>query len=284
MSECQDLTFVHTFTLHAHTSKRLNRPMDLASLHIESIGTGQDIILLHGWGMNSAVFTPLHSAFKEYRVHYVDLPGFGLSAPLHGNLDTWVERLVHALPEDAIWVGWSLGGLVATQAALSFPSKVKGLVTIASSPCFMARDDEAWPGIPPQVLAQFGAQLNQNLGKTVERFLAIQAMGSANAKEDIKQLRDLVLARPLPDATALTQGLAMLEKLDLRPQLPNLTLPWLRIWGRLDGLVPKRVMAQLPPHADNISDVMLAKASHAPFFSHQEEFLTELLDWLSRHA
>jgi pimeloyl-[acyl-carrier protein] methyl ester esterase len=251
-----------------------------ANLHIEISGQGPDLVMLHGWGVNSAVFTPLHESLSQYRVHYVDLPGFGHSQMVEGGLSTWVDTLVAALPEHAIWAGWSLGGLVATQAALSYPQKIKGLITIASSPCFMAREDEAWPGIPPQVLNQFREQLGQNLPKTIERFLAIQAMGSETAKEDIKQLRDLVLARPLPNTRALTQGLNMLTDVDLRQQLIELQQPWLRIWGRLDGLVPKRVPPKMPITAQSV-DVMLAKASHAPFISHQQEFLQVFMPWLA---
>ncbi len=253
----------------------------VTKLHIESFGQGPDLVMLHGWGVNSAVFAPLQASLTEYRVHYVDLPGFGLSQPLAGELADWVDALVEALPMDAIWAGWSLGGLVATQAALAYPEKVKGLITIASSPCFMAREDEAWPGIPLQVLSQFGEQLGQNLPKTIERFLAIQAMGSETAKDDIKRLRDLVLAKPLPNEAALLQGLAMLKDIDLREQLPSIQQPWLRMWGRLDGLVPKRVQPKLPT-ATHFQDVMMPKASHAPFISHPNEFLQALRSWLTQ--
>lgn len=252
-------------------------------VHIDTRGQGPDLVMLHGWGVNSAVFTPLHESLCEYRVHYVDLPGFGLSQPIAGELSDWIEILVQALPTKAIWAGWSLGGLVATQAALSHPSHINGLITIASSPCFMAREAEAWPGIPSEVLNQFAEQLEQNLPRTIERFLAIQAMGSETAKEDIKQLRDLVLERPFPHAAALTQGLEMLARIDLRPQIPNIQQPWLRVWGRLDGLVPKRVQPKMPT-ATQIEDVILAKASHAPFISHRDEFLQALLPWLARQT
>lgn len=258
-------------------------PASVPKLHIESVGQGADIVLLHGWGMNSAVFTPLRAFLSQYRVHYVDLPGFGHSQAMAGGLDTWVDALIDTLPNKAIWAGWSLGGLVATAAAIRYPQRVSGLITIASSPCFMANDEQNWPGIPPQVLTQFSAQLAQNLPKTIERFLAIQAMGSETAKEDIKQLRDLVLAKPLPAAQALEQGLEMLKNIDLRSQLSQIQQPWLRIWGRLDGLVPKRVVP-LMPTMSNAEDVLLAKASHAPFISHSELFLAELQRWLAIHA
>ncbi len=236
--------------------------------------------MLHGWGMNSAVFTPLHSALSEYRVHYVDLPGFGHSPAVEGNIDNWIEQLLSQLPNGAIWVGWSLGGLVAMKAALKHPKKIKGLVTIASSPCFMAREEEKWPGIPAQVLAQFSQSLHKDLAQTIDRFLAIQAMGSITAKEDIKRLRGLVLAKPLPDSNALIQGLKMLESIDLRDDIINIEQPWLRVWGRLDGLVPRRVPPLMPKKLELYQDILLAKASHAPFFSHQEEFLAAFVTWI----
>lgn len=252
-----------------------------STLHVDSIGQGQEIVMLHGWGMNSSVFMPLHSALSEYRVHYVDLPGFGLSEAIDGDLDTWVDVITARLPNKAIWVGWSLGGLVATQAALRFPEQVTGLVTIASSPCFMAREDESWPGIPPQVLALFSTQLQDNISKTIERFLAIQAMGSSTAKEDIRQLRDRVLSKPLPKGSSLQQGLEMLEKVDLRSQLTQIEQPWLRIWGRMDGLVPRRVPTLMPINPDRYQDLVLQKASHAPFLSHKDEFLAGFTAWLN---
>lgn len=138
-------------------------PTNPVNLHIETRGKGPDLVMLHGWGVNSTVFTPLYESLSQYRVHYVDLPGFGLSQSVEGDIGAWVDILVQSLPANAIWAGWSLGGLVATQAALSYPSYIKGLITIASSPCFMAREDKAWPGIPPHVLSQFSEQLGQNL-------------------------------------------------------------------------------------------------------------------------
>ena len=59
-----------------------------------------------------------------------------------------------------IWLGWSLGGLVASQIALRHPERVQALITVASSPCFSAR--EAWPGIKPEVLAGFQHQLSED--------------------------------------------------------------------------------------------------------------------------
>ncbi|WP_246029079.1 pimeloyl-ACP methyl ester esterase BioH [Parashewanella tropica] len=229
--------------------------------------------------MNHAVFSPLFERLEGYRVHYVDLPGFGHSAPISGNLDAWVDHLMEHLPDDSIWLGWSLGGLVATQLALTYPNKVKGLITVASSPCFLSKLDENWLGMDPKVLSLFSEQLQSDIKKTVERFLAIQAMGSKTAKQEIKQLKHDVLTQPLPDQQALAQGLSFLQQNDLRKDISNINLPWLRIWGRLDSLVPKTIIETLPA-TPNTSDVLMHECAHAPFFSHTEEFCDILLKWL----
>ena len=84
------------------------------------------------------------------------------------------------LPEKCHLLGWSLGGLVASQLALTMPERLHSLITVASSPCFMARDE--WPGIAPKVLAGFNQMLAGDFMQTIERFLAIQAMGSEHAR------------------------------------------------------------------------------------------------------
>ena len=267
--------------------------MSFPALHIDTLGSqGQDIVLLHGWGVNNQVFSPLKNALHQYRVHYVDLPGFGLSPNINGGITQWAQALAEQLPPQAIWIGWSLGGLIASQVAIDYPDSVAALVTIASSPCFMARESflahekdhstPSWSGIQPDVLAQFSSQLDRNLSRSVERFLAIQAMGSDNPKSEIQQIKSLVLSKPLPTQQGLSQGLDMLAQVDLRATITQIQQPWLRIWGRLDSLVPRKIISLLPS-SNNIEDVLLHKASHAPFISHPDAFLDHLLPWLTKY-
>jgi pimeloyl-[acyl-carrier protein] methyl ester esterase len=254
-----------------------------SNIHVQIKGRGKDLVVLHGWGVNSAVFSSLHQVLSEYRVHYVDLPGFGLSQQVEGDITHWVDAIIKHVPEKAVWLGWSLGGLVAKQAAIRYPENVRALITVACSPCFMAREIDQWPGISPDVLAQFASQLSTNLPKTLDRFLAIQAMGSDTMKQDLQDLKQLLLDRPLPQAHALEQGLAMLAQVDLRHDISKIHQPWLRFWGRLDGLVPQKIQAHLP-HGTLIEDVIQHKASHAPFISHTKEFSQHLLTWLAKQA
>ncbi|MCD8475598.1 MAG: alpha/beta fold hydrolase [Shewanella fodinae] len=105
-----------------------------SSLFYHVSGDGQPLVWLHGWGVNGSIFLPTVAQLPQYRSYCVDLPGFGDSQPQPGTLDDWAERLFEQLPTNAIWLGWSLGGLVATRIAQRWPQQVRGLVTIASSP------------------------------------------------------------------------------------------------------------------------------------------------------
>lgn len=256
------------------------------AIYHEVMGEGPDLVLLHGWGMNSQVFRGVVEPLAvHHRVHLLDLPGFGLSqnsAAVPHSLTNWLEQLLTALPESCHLLGWSLGGQLATLLALRWPERVKSLITVASSPCFVAA--EGWPGMASSVLENFAHALQQDAGKTIERFLAIQAMGSGTARDDIRQLRTLLLERPIPDGTALALGLELLAQLDLRLDLVKLSQPCLRLYGRLDALVPlaaAEAIARIHPMS---WQHLFGASAHAPFITESAEFVQILTNFVGEQA
>ncbi|WP_031570296.1 pimeloyl-ACP methyl ester esterase BioH [Rheinheimera texasensis] len=236
--------------------------------------TKPTVVLIHGWGLNHAIWQPVADVLAaEYQVLALDLPGYGLATnyPEPYSLAAITDQLAAQIPAQSFVLGWSLGGLVATQLALRHPAKVRSLALVASSPCFLQQPD--WPGMNAQVMQQFAGSLSANLALTVERFLAIQAMGSDTARHDIKQLKQAVLSLPLPQAQVLAAGLEILATTDLRPELAKLSMPLFGCFGRLDSLVPVAMTTMLAELAPRAQISVLAKASHAPFISHQTEFL-----------
>lgn len=171
---------------------------------------------------------------------------------------------------------------MASQIALTHPERVQALVTVASSPCFSAHD--AWPGIKPEVLAGFQQQLSADFQRTVERFLALQTMGTDTARQDARTLKQTVLALPMPDVAILNGGLEILRTVDLREPLASLALPHLRIYGYLDGLVPRKVVPLLDALWPESESLVVAKAAHAPFISHPEEIVSALVALRQRVA
>lgn len=243
--------------------------------------TQNPVVLLHGWGLNHQVWLQLKQALPaDLKVYTPDLPGFGLSpCPSTYDADVVLAQLAGQIPDQSILIGWSLGGLLAIALASRYPHKVKKLGLIASSPCFMAK--ESWPGMDARVMQQFAGQLQQDLALTVERFLAIQAMGSSTARQDIKLLKQAVLSLPLPSARSLQGGLELLATLDLRQEFAALPQPVFAILGRLDSLVPVAIAPLLQHLSPQLQIEILQKASHAPFISHQQEFVSLLVRHLS---
>ena len=100
-----------------------------------------EMLVIHGWGMHSLVWDDVMPALLEhFQVTVVDLPGLGRS-PIPGGdytLDYLVEHVLAIAPAQAVWMGWSLGGMVAMRAASQHPERVSALISVASTPKFVA--------------------------------------------------------------------------------------------------------------------------------------------------
>jgi pimeloyl-[acyl-carrier protein] methyl ester esterase len=247
------------------------------------------IILLHGWGLNSAVWQPLLTLFNDknnpnFPLITVDLPGFGNNNDVQlesYTLESICQQLNQTIQQPAIYLGWSLGGLIASHMALEYPEKVLGLITVASSPYFVEQPDENWPGIKDNVLKAFHHQLAEDTAKTISGFLKIQAMGSPHIRQDLKLITQLVMAENLPNQQTLNQSLALLSQCDLRKDLSSITQPFLRLYGNNDSLVPKSVVEKINKLVPNSKSHLFENASHAPFISHLNDFYQVIIHWLS---
>lgn len=50
------------------------------SLHIEKIGQGVPLVMIHGWGMHSGMWMQARDLLSKYfELHMLDLPGMGHS-------------------------------------------------------------------------------------------------------------------------------------------------------------------------------------------------------------
>ena len=251
------------------------------SLYLESYGEGAPLLLIHGWGMHGGIWGGMVEHMAQHcRVICVDLPGHGASAPLD---EFTLDRLVGALSvqfDEALAVcGWSLGGQVALRWAALHPQQVRKLVLMASTPCFVQRDD--WPhAMAADTLQDFAEALLANHAQTLKRFLALQVRGSDNERELLISLRSRLFSRGEPDVDALRGGLEILRDADLRASLPQLLQPALVIAGARDMLTPLAASSFMAQALPNAQIVNVAGAAHAPFLSHPGIVVERMVDFL----
>ena len=243
----------------------------------------QQILFIHGWGMNSGVWTDtaeyLEQHYPEQLIRSVDLPGYGHSSAygldeLGGvyTSQTLAQSLEPLLEgKQTTIIAWSLGGLVAIQLLSNKSLQISKLVLVSSTPKFVQAED--WPcAVEARIFEEFSQGLVKDHQATLRRFLAIQAMGSRTARNDIKTLQTQLFLRGEPDEKALEYGLQILLKEDKRQQLKEVpNVPVCLIAGEKDTLAKYQGQKELA-RQDNISLFTIPSSGHAPFISHPEEF------------
>jgi len=254
----------------------------MSGLFIQTEGRGDThLVLLHGWAMHGGVFAPLVDALRDRcTLHVVDLPGHGRSRDCDVPLQP-VEcaKAIAARVPAAIWLGWSLGGLYALQGALDFPRQVQGLAMLCASPRFVR--GEGWThAVSPEILQDFGRDLETDYEGTLERFLALEALGSDCAQADLRKLRADTFNEFRPQVRALTEGLDVLEHSDLRSRLHELQQPSAWIAGRRDRLVPWQSMQWSAAQCGGVF-TCIGGGGHAPFIGHTDEVVAAIAPLLA---
>lgn len=245
------------------------------NLNWKKKGKGKkNIVLLHGWGLNKEIWNILNiEKDKNFLYHIVDLPGYGCNRNITPkSLEETENILWKNSPKKAIWLGWSLGGIFATSIAIKHQKDVSGLITVASSPCFI--EHKNWPGINQDILKKFKKDLKENFKKTIERFLILQTLNKKkNKKKNMEILKLKLLKKPFPTNKILNLGLNILLQTDLRNKIKHFKKPFLRIYGKLDTLVPIEIIPIINKKIPQSESIIIKQAAHAPFLSHPKEFI-----------
>lgn len=253
------------------------------TLHVDVLGTGPvAMVILHGWAMHGGVMAPLVEALAEQcTMHVVDLPGHGYSHDCELTLEPGeCAAAIAAVTPPALWLGWSMGGLIALTAALEHPGQVQGLAMLCATPRFVR--NPSWPyGGDAAMVHQLATDLETDYHATLERFMALETMGSPDPRAELRHLRQLVFARGQPDRRVLQEGIRMLEQGDLRSALPALAMPSRWIAGRRDRVVPPKAMQWSAGQCGG-DFVEIERAGHAPFFGHVDALVATLQPLLDR--
>lgn len=243
-----------------------------------------DVVLLHGWGLNSGVWSDFVTLASEhapyFRFHLLDLPGYGDSSNMLGSPDIaeLAASCLERAPSNAIWLGWSLGGMVALQAAMQDQNaKISALFLVGVSPSFVERPD--WPhGVKLEVFQRFANELSQNYKSALSLFLLLQSGASKNARSLARKAHAAICTFPDPSQKTLKEGIECLAHTDLRAAIMNsdalAALPSIVMQCEQD-----RVANPLGSSALAVmmgADLLRLKTGHAPFLTHPLDVLSGL--------
>lgn len=238
--------------------------------------------MLHGWGMNSRCWGTFADHLAErFTLHLVDLPGHGHSVQENPAWDVRVliSELHEKLP-GAAWLGWSLGGQLALQAALQLPSAISHLILISTNPCFVATGDWEW-GMDPKDFAAFSCMVERSPPEALARFNGLQVAGSKYARTTLKILRERCAEMP-PAPAGLLAGLEFLAEPGLARRLGDIRVPALVIGGSADRLVPVEATLKTSQMAPGAVFAAIEGAGHAPFISHEAKVLGAVAGFMNR--
>jgi len=241
------------------------------TLHVESLGAGAPLVLLHGWGFHSAVWHEFARILSQrYRVQLVDLPGHGHSRDASfGELDALADEVSALIPDGSLVCGWSLGGIVAQKLASRTPSKVRALALVGTTPCFVER--KGWEhGVAAETLDAFARELHDDPSSALERFVRLNAFDTPGARSTVRSVSRRLAERPYPSGQALDAGLAMLRATDLRGDSGATAVKTVVIHGALDRVVPVGAARWLAGAMPRARLAELPRSAHLPFVTDRD--------------
>jgi len=245
-------------------------------------------VFVHGWGMNHMVWQPLLDKLPNWiDAEFIDLPGHGERyKESFGNLQALTDDVakhcqrLKKTNQPLVLIGWSLGGLPCVEVAIEKPASVDALMLVSSNPCFVTQNDWSY-GVDAYVFEQFAESLKSDFSGTIRRFLSLQVKGSDSGRIILRNLRETILQQAQPNEASLDAGLDVLKQADLRNQLANVSQPVCWALGEQDGLVNAKLANALQQIMGQADVKIYSKAGHAPFLSHADEFVLQLVEFIN---
>lgn len=251
-------------------------------LTVKQFGKGPDLVMLHGFGLHSAIMITLAEQLSEkFTINLIDLPGYGHNYHhAHPRTLTKLSELIAtSINRPAVWLGWSLGGMIATNIAANNPQNVQALIPVASNLQFTRTPN--WPhAVSPDIMSSFADNLSHRYDRTLRTFLALNCHQATNTRTLIRRLHQQLLSPP-PRQTTLQAGLNIILTQNIHDLLNKINCPIYYLFGEQDRLVPTSLKSEINQKHPNIQIDIIPKAGHAPFLSHTNIVTEQIIRFLT---
>ncbi|MCW9037448.1 alpha/beta hydrolase [Altibacter sp.] len=263
------------------TTSQARNENDAVNLYYEDYGTGQPVILIHGWPLSHAMWEYQKQDIVEagFRCISYDRRGFGSSdRPWDGyDYDTMADDLNDLITslhlDDVILIGFSMGGGELARYVGRFgTTKISKLVFISSIAPFMLKTDDNPNGVPAETFEEFKEAIKKDRLGFLEEF-GKDFFSYKDNKDNVSgsQLHYNwgIAAGASPKATL--DCIDAFGKTDLRDDLKKIDVPTLFIHGDADDIVPMEPTSQQGHELVRNSMLQVIDgAPHGCVFTHTE--------------
>lgn len=223
--------------------------VDSLETHVDVVGEGVPVVLLHGLGLSGALWNRVRDGFGPgYMLILVDLRAAGQTRELQRvelSLERWADDLAALLAaldvRRPVLVGHSLGASIALKYALEHPDDVRALALIGA--------DATLSNLAPRMLAS--AERIENLGLVawVEEYWSKNPPFSAKSLDRdpgiLAEYRELLLGNDPGDYVRQCRAIAGAE--NLADRLGDISQPALVLIGGSDDRT-------LPEHGRQLAE------------------------------
>ncbi|MDA1086463.1 MAG: alpha/beta hydrolase [Verrucomicrobia bacterium] len=180
--------------------------------------------------------------------------------------------------QPAIVAGWSMGGIIALEAATLAPERLSGLAMIGSTSRFTATDDYACGQDPALVRAMQHALRRDPRGTLTEFFSLVYAPQTPLPEQIEANLREALTI----EASSLQHGLDYLGTIDLRGRIATLQTSIGLFHGDADQIIPHAASRFIAGEATSGVLQLLEGRGHALPVAQTSELAEALRNWISR--
>jgi 3-oxoadipate enol-lactonase len=229
---------------------------------VETDGSGDDVLLIHGLGGTSNVWMPLMPTLMRHRTVRPDLPGSGRSSRVEGPLtiDRYVQAMLRVCAalhvERAHVVAHSMGTIVAFHLAATMPQLVRSLALFGP---LLSPPDAARPGLRArgEKARGEGEVGMQAIADTIVQS-AISGDTRARQPAAVAMVRESLM-RQCPDGYARScDALAGAQPADPA----HITCPTLMVTGDEDAIAPPQAVRLIGERISGARVEILPRCGH----------------------
>jgi 3-oxoadipate enol-lactonase len=240
----------------------------------DEAGSSIPILFIHGYPLNRRMWQPQIDALSiDAHVIAPDLRGHGDSTPTEGvySMDLLAEDCAKLLDtlnitEKIVVCGLSMGGYISFAFARKFPNRLAALILTATR---AAPDTEEGKLNRQRSIA---LAREQGIAPIIESMLArvLSPVTLQNNPDLVETVRQIMQHTSLQAVIGDLQG--MIERIDSRPFLKQISVPTLIIHGKDDNLIPIEEAQAMQAAIPSSRLLILENAAHLPNLEASERF------------